>query len=604
MRPITKKLLIATTAFGLLGPAWAGTTAPKDAAKQEAPAVAKPAATTTPGGAQPAATPAPDADAPLVITAPPAPPLPPIPADAVNCGTIVVPTGIGIGPGADVTAFNPLLGNSLYNSEASGMMFASLLSVSGYTLNIDWSQSIATSITVSDHDTVFDVKMRPWVWSDGVPVTSADVAYTWKLIQAYGTTYSGYGGGGIPMMIKQLKIIGPEEFQVILKRSVNPNWFVLTGLGAFLPLPKHIWDHYTPNQIYQNQSNVKFFQVVDGPLIPTALNFGQDLVMVPNPKWPGRKLYFDRFVFKFLESDGAALQQYEDGELDMIVLPIGLWDAVQHLPDTYIVKEAMPPGYDDLVLNFHNPKVAFFRNVLVRQAMEDAINQAQMNKVINHGMGMEHWGPVTSVPPTYLTPAMKAGHYPVSYDPAHAIALLEQAGYHRGPDGIMEKDGKKLEFTDFDTGGAVYGEEMTLMTQSYLRKIGIQMNIRQIAFNQALVMLLDPHGDWDAIMMGGGGGAYETGELLFKTGGASNSGGYSDPKMDKLIDETMYQHGMAPFYAYETYASEQQPVIFMEREGVAMLVHNRIKGAANFIDPLYNYYPSALYCTAPRAEKH
>lgn len=585
LRPTIKKLLIAATTLGLLSPAWADTAGPAPA-----PAPTTPAAPAAP-------------DAVQVVTAPPVV-HPAVPADAVNCGTIVVPTGIGIGPGADVTAFNPLLGNSLYNSEASGMMFQPLLAVSGYTLDIDWSQSLATSITISDNDTVFDVKMRPWVWSDGVPVTTADVAYAWKLIQAYGTNYSGYGGGGIPMLIKELKIIGPEEFQVVLKRSVNPKWFTLTGLGAFSPLPEHVWSHYTTDQIYQNQSNVKFFQVVDGPLYPQALNFGQDLVMLPNPKWPGGKLYFNRFVFKFLESDGASLQQFEDGELDMINLPIGLWDAVQHLPDTYIVKLPLPPGYDDLVLNFHNPKVSFFKDVRVRQAMEDAINQAEMNRVINHGMGMEHWGPVTAVPPTYLTPEMKAGHYPVAYDPAHAIALLEQAGYHRGADGIMEKDGKKLEFTDLDTGGAVYGEEMTLMTQAYLKKIGIKMNIRQIAFNQALVMLLDPHGDWEAIMMGGGGGAYETGELLFKTGGAANSGGYSDPKMDQLIDDTMYKSGMDPFYAYETYASEQQPVIFMEREGDAMLVHNNIKGAANFVDPLYNYFPSALYCTAPRAETH
>lgn len=519
-----------------------------------------------------------------------------------NCGTVIVPTGIGIGTGADVTNFNPLLTNSLYNAEASSLMFQPLLWINGATLQIDWSRSIASAVTTPDQGQTYDVKMRPWQWSDGVPVTSADVAYTWKLIQSFGATYSGYGAGGMPDIVKQFQIVGPEEFRVVLKRQVNPQWFIMNGLTQFLPLPEHVWKAYTPDEIYERQSDVGFFQVVDGPLKPQALNVGQDLVLTPNPQWPFAKLDFDSLIFKFVDTDGATVQQFEDGELDMINIPFGLWNAVQHLPGARVIRLPTPLDYDTLVLNFRNPKVAFFRDVRVRQAMEDAIDQKEMVQLLDHGVGAEHWGPVPTQPPTFLTPAMQAGHYPVGYDPAHARALLEEAGYRPGADGIMRKDGNKLEFTFLDTTGSIQGAQVTLMIQAYLRRIGIEMRVREVEFNQLLALLNDPHADWQATATGAPLADYPTGENSYKTGSFENSGGYSDPTMDKLIDESTDQPGLAGLYAYETYASAQQPVVFMERQGVAMLAHNRIKGAAGFVDQLYNYYPEKLYCEAPQGK--
>jgi peptide/nickel transport system substrate-binding protein len=520
-------------------------------------------------------------------------------ADTQSCGTLILPSGIGIGTGDDITNFNPLLTDSLYNQEAADLMFQPLIWINGATLRIDWSRSIASAVTSPDNGTTYDVKMRPWVWSAGAAVTSADVAYTWGLIKAFGATYSGYGAGGMPDIVKQLTIVSPEEFQVVLKHKVNRQWFILNGLVQLLPLPMHAWKNFTPDQVFEHQSDVAFFHVVDGPLRPAALNIGQDLVFVPNPKWPFARLHFDRLIFKFVHSDGQTVEQFEDGELDLINVPFGLWNAVQHLPHSHTVILPTPLDYNDIVLNFRNPKVAFFRDVRVRQAMEDAIDQKQMIQLVDHGLGEAHWGPMPVFPPTFLTPQMRAGHYPVGYDPAHALALLKNAGYARGADGIMQKHGQRLSFTYLDTVGSGLEAQITLLTQSYLRQIGIEMNVREMEFNQVLALLNNPHADWEATGLGASISAYPTGEVSFKTGSFENSGGYSDLTMDKLIDESTTESGLQGLYAYETYASAQQPVIFMEREGVAILAQNRIKGAAHFTDQLYNYYPEALSCPAP-----
>jgi peptide/nickel transport system substrate-binding protein len=515
-----------------------------------------------------------------------------------NCGTIVIPTGLGVSSGADITSFNPLLVNSLYNQQAAGLMYLGLIWVNGNTGQIDWSRSLASSITSPDNGTTYDVTLRDWHWSDGVPVTTADIAYTFSLIKALGTNYVGYGAGGMPDIIKALRIISPTQFQVILKHPVNVSWFTYNGLGQLLPLPAHSWGKYTLDQIWQNQSSPEFFNVVDGPLFAKRLDIGLDLVMVPNPNFEGPKLHFDRLVFKFLESDGAAIQGLEAGDLDMANVPDALWNAVQHLPDVSIVTLPPDESFNEIVMNMKNPNVPFFRDVRVRDAMADAIDQEGMIKLIDHGAGEVIYGPVPPVPPTFLSPAMRAGHYPVGYDPAKARALLSEAGYVPGPDGILQKDGKELSFTFLMLTGDAVIAQVTEFIQSDLAKIGIQMKVHEIEFNQLVALLNNPKADWQAAGLGETVTGYPTGEELFATNSFQNSGGYSDPTMDRLIEESTNMPGLNGLFAYEDYASAQQPVIFFGREQISVLVRGRIHGMQNFVDGLGQYYPDQLYCAA------
>ena len=519
-------------------------------------------------------------------------------APTPNCGTIVVPTGVGVGNGADITSMNPLLVTSLYNQQAASLLYQGLIWLNAGTGQIDWSRSIASAVTTPDHGATYDVTLRPWHWSDGVPVTTADVAYTFKLIKELGTTYAAYGAGGMPGIVKALNIVSPTQFQLVLTHQVNPTWFIYNGLSQLLPLPEHSWGRYTVDQIFQAQSSPAFFNVVDGPLQAQRLDIGLDLVLVPNPNYDGPKLHFGRLVFKFLNSDGAALQGVEAGDLDMANAPLPLWHAVQHLPGLHLT--TLPPvnAYGEIALNFRNPAVAFFRDVRVRQAMADAIDQETMVRLVDHGLGVPIYGPVVPVPPTFLSPEMKAGHYPVGYDPAKAQALLRTAGYEAGPDGIMQKDGKQLSFTYLMLTGNANAQLASELIQADLLKIGIRMKVRAIEFNQLVALLGNPKADWQAAGLGETTGIYPSGEEVFGTNAAQNAGGYSDPEMDRLIAASTEETGLSGLYAYENYASAQQPVIFQAAARPSVLSRDTIHGVKTFVDASGSYYPDQLYCTA------
>jgi peptide/nickel transport system substrate-binding protein len=320
--------------------------------------------------------------------------------------------------------------------------------------------------------------------------------------------------------------------------------------------------------------------------------------MVPNSNFEGPKLYFDRLIFKFLDTQGASLQQVEAGDLDMANAPLAFWAAIQNLPGLHLVP--MPPSlsYDEMALNFRNPHVAFFRDVRVRQAMADAIDQKEIIKVIFHGQGAEARGPAPTTPPTFLSPEMRAGIYPVSYDPAKSRALLQAAGFTPGADGIMQKNGQRLSFVYLLPQGDATTDLVGIFEQAAMKKIGIDLRIQNIEFNQMLALLVSGGTGWEAAGLGETLGGYPSGEYLFKTGSAENSGGYSDKTMDKLIDSSTNEPGLQGLFDYENYASAQQPVIFEQHTAQPILANDRIHGVENFVDPAGNYYPDQLYCTA------
>jgi len=509
------------------------------------------------------------------------------------CDTLVIPPGAGISGPSDVTALNFLLANSQMNEAVAGMLFTGLINMDK-TDQIDYAHSIASKIEDFDNGTRYRVTMHPWLWSDGKPVTSDDVLFTWETIEKLGDNYVAAGEGGIPDLVATVKALNSEQFEVTLKSPANPLWFELNGLGQLTPLPRHAWGNFTADQLYENQSDPKFFSVVDGPFRIENFVMGRSISFVPNPRYPLEQTPFKRMVFKFVNSDGAELQGIAAGELDLANLPHEAFKAGNSVANSHLVPMAPPFGYGYIGLNFKNPKVAFFNDLAVRQAIQDSIDEKTMIAALWHGYGVEVYGPVPPVPPTFLSPEAKAGKFPIGYDPAKAIALLNQAGYVPGPDGIRAKNGVRLEFTLIVPSGTSTSLMMAQMMQPGLRSSGILMHIQQEDFNQMWASLIRHLSTWQAYTLVWSTSPYPSGETIFNTGGAFNFTGYSDPEMDRLIADSASKPGLEALYKYQDYASEHLPYIFLPDTVNTMLVRNGIGGPDRLITPAGGYNPQLL----------
>lgn len=508
-----------------------------------------------------------------------------------NCGTIITEGNNAI------TSFNPVYADNLGNSRAAQLLFQPLVWVNRYG-QADLSRSLVNSIQVSRDGTTYTLALRPWHWSNGRTVDAADVLYGWHMIEALGQGYVNYGEGAVPEGIKSVIALDATHIQITLDQPANPQWFIDNGLSQLYPLPAREWAKDSLNQLYQQQSNPHFFTVVDGPMRIQKLDVGMDAIFVPNTAYDGPKPHLRRLVLTFPNSDGAAVQQVEAGDLDFAALPLELYKATTHLHGVRLARLSPVSFWYYLDLNLRNPQRPFLRDVRVRQAMQDALNQNTIIALAFHGFGKPVYTAIPPVDAGFLAPALAKGNWPVGYNPAKARALLEQAGYKPGPDGIQRKAGRALSFTVLTDGDGDDSTEMILLVQAQLRAVGIQMKLRNISFNQMMQTEQGPPTGWDATVHGTYVSPYPTGEGLFSTGAGQNDSGYSDPEMDRLIAQSISQPGLEGLYAYEKYVAAQQPMIFLGTQDHVDLISDRVHGVDAFEDGAL-LAPDALYCTAP-----
>lgn len=516
------------------------------------------------------------------------------------CGTLVLPTGLGANAATSAGSLHPILSpGSLYDQESFNLLFRPLFWYAP-DHSIDWSLSHASAIDVQEGGKVFVVTLKPITWSDGVPVSADDVLYTFELMKQLGTSYVGYGSGGIPDLFQSMEATGPLTLRITLKQAVNPEWFELASLSFFYALPRHAWGRYSLDEQRSLQTDLGFLSVVDGPFRLTEFDSGRYEAFAPNPSYVGQQPGVARLVLDFLQGV-SPLEALRAGELDVANVPFNVYDAALALPGFRVVRLPQASGYNSLVVNMANPATPFLADTRVRQAIADSINEDEIIRLAFHGNSIPVRSPVPPVPEAFASPDTKAGRYAVGYDLKKARALLAEAGFAPGPDGVMQKDGRRLEWTNLLSDASIDGLVLAQIVQANLAAAGIRMNLRLMQFNQIIALMDRDTKGWETTSIGWSFPFYPDMQTNFGTGAGENWGKFSDPETDALLKRVQGEAGREALFTLQDHLAALQPFIAMPQGAYSLLARPGIEGLAEAIQPNYLWALQKVHFTGERA---
>ncbi len=324
-------------------------------------------------------------------------------------------------------------------------------------------------------------------WGDGVPVTTADVKFTWEVGR---DPRSGISDAEMFRRIRAIDIKDNKTFTL----HVDKLTFDYNAINDFQLLPAHLETRafadpaqYRTRTLYDTDTTNPGLYF--GPYRITQVVRGQYVVLEPNPTWWGRKPAFKRIVVRAIDSTPALEAALISGGVDMIAGEVGFTlDAAlafqtRHRPEWRVIYK---PGlsYEHISLNLDNPILADRR---VRQALLLALDRQTMMHQIFQDRQRVADGPVNPLDWCY-DPHVK--HY--AYDPAAAARLLDAAGWKTGPDGLRRNAwGQPLAFEIMTTAGLRNREVMEMVVRQEWRRLGIAVSIRnqpaRVFFSQSVL---------------------------------------------------------------------------------------------------------------------
>jgi len=405
-----------------------------------------------------------------------------------------------------------------------------------YNLQPDLAQSWELS---SDKLTWTFHLVKNATWHDGVPFTSADVAYTFNvliLLDAQGRTFfSSNDFNGVTT---------PDNYTAVFSWK-HPFLFPLMEMGTWVAAiaPKHLYQSTCPTApcdatAYRNNEwNNK--PIGTGPFKFQEWVRGDHITLVKNPNYFKKGLpYLDKLVFRSIPDQSTLFAGLKSGSVDYVPdgVPFALVDELNKDPAFNPVPIRTTSIGQTLKIYF-NLDTGPTTNVKVRQAISLAIDRQTIVDKVAHD-----WTKVAkSVFPD--TPNMAAYRSPnVPYpkqDLAAAEKLLDDAGYKRGSDGVRFTLGKFL----ISTGEESFNSEPAALIKDMLKKVGIETSI--VAVDEStkynLIWSARPRGfDIAMVRLKAGPDPYFT--VKFFTSpwiikGFAVNDGYNNSNVDKLYDQ-------------------------------------------------------------------
>jgi peptide/nickel transport system substrate-binding protein len=307
-------------------------------------------------------------------------------------------------------------------------------------------------------------------WQDGVPFTSKDVKFSWQAMMNDANNVNERTG-----YEDVASVATPDDFTVVfhLKHRFAP--FVDTVFGEsdspVCIVPEHLLAKYPNlNRIPFNEAPIG-----TGPFKVVRWIRGDHIELVANDDYFRGKPKLRRITIREIPDENTEVNALRSGDVDWIFeLSEQFYHQVKSIPGVDVVLNEKPQTLQ-LVINTQHPALS---DVRVRRAISYAIDKPSLVEKDTSGTATVAWA---DQPPFQWAFAGDVMTYPFSV--AKAKALLQQAGWTPGPDGIMRKNGQPLTLVLSYNVENKTREAVAVQMQSTLRAAGIDAQVKTYPAN-------------------------------------------------------------------------------------------------------------------------
>lgn len=364
-------------------------------------------------------------------------------------------------------------------------------------------------------------------WHDGAPFTSRDAAFTYRAIMDDATASPRK-----PDFDLILKVETPDEhtFRVTYRKPYSPaleSWMISLLPAHLLEGKPTTWWTQNFNRIPVGTGAFRFAEWKTNEFIRVERN--PDYFDAPGP-------WMDGIVYRFMPDQLTLRLAFETRQVDF-------WGAEPWTVNAFVndprfdVFTSPTSSYTYIGWNLKRP---LFQDPLVRRALAHAVDVPSMVRFILYGHGLQSTGLFTPQM-WFFNPNIK----PFAYDPEKARALLSEAGWKPGPDGILQKNGERFSFTLITNNGNEVRRDIATLTQDGLKQLGIEVKVELYEWAVFLKNHINK-GDFDAMVLGWSlGNGYDQFQIWHSSQANPeqlNVVGYKSDKADRLLDDIRQEY--------------------------------------------------------------
>jgi peptide/nickel transport system substrate-binding protein len=405
---------------------------------------------------------------------------------------------------SDIATMQPVLVNDTASGRITGLLYDSLVQQDAKTGEV--KPKLATYTTSSDGLTYTFTINDKANWSDGKPIIAQDwltavtaVAKSAKTVRK--STFQDVVGfnefcapAGTQCKATATSISGftadsanPKKFSVKMTKVSCAAILDLGGATAS-PMPTQVFGKYlgasNKAEDFDNAAENTNPQVVSGPFTFKEWRKGDQVIMAKNASyWQGAP-NVDEYVYKVVANTTAITNGLKTGELTFGSIQAKDLADMQTV-DSVAITKYQSLGYTFIGWNTASPSATGLADKRVRQALAYGIDMDAVIKAVVFGEATKQVAHHVPVQWAYPSTALEA----YKYDKAKAESLLKDAGWVKGSDGILAKDGKKFNLTISTNSGNVERETLAQVAADQYKQLGINAVSKPEAF-QGLVTKL------------------------------------------------------------------------------------------------------------------